>query len=94
LYLIHLSPVAQSVERVAVNHLVGSSSLSRGARLYRRPIFQWAFFCGDPKDKPQIWERERMDQTKLSVSPAYGEIGFSSFGIGLLSFLRCNTMPV
>jgi hypothetical protein len=28
--IIH-SPVAQSVERVAVNHLVGSSSLSRGA---------------------------------------------------------------
>ena len=25
------SPVAQLVERVAVNHLVGSSSLSRGA---------------------------------------------------------------
>jgi hypothetical protein len=27
------SPVAQLVERVAVNHLVGSSSLSRGATI-------------------------------------------------------------
>ncbi len=28
------SPVAQQVERVAVNHLVGGSSPSRGARKY------------------------------------------------------------
>ena len=27
-----LSPIAQSVEQVAVNHLVASSSLARGAR--------------------------------------------------------------
>jgi hypothetical protein len=38
------SPVAQSVERVAVNHLVGGSSPSRGARIEKRPEIDRAFF--------------------------------------------------
>jgi hypothetical protein len=43
------SPVAQSVERVAVNHLVGSSSLSRGASQAQKWVFPpgCPLFCCD-----------------------------------------------
>ena len=39
------SPVAQQVERVAVNHLVGSSSLSRGAISTQKGHFACPFFA-------------------------------------------------
>ena len=35
------SPVAQLVERVAVNHLVGGSSLSRGAKYQKGRFSYW-----------------------------------------------------
>gem|GEM_PF-5627146 len=42
------SPVAQSVERVAVNHLVGGSSPSRGATIKKRGILKPLFFIFHP----------------------------------------------
>jgi hypothetical protein len=41
------SPIAQSVEQVAVNHLVDGSSPSRGAKKFKARSYEWAFLLAN-----------------------------------------------
>ncbi len=71
------SPVAQLAEQVAVNHRVGSSNLSRGARIPRALHAKGLFLChiainareGFSRHPARTNPTRRSDQAKNHTTP-------------------------
>src|SRR2546422_5212208 len=96
----HYSPVAQSVERLAVNQLVAGSSPARGASQKPSEAPLAAFFFLEPCGVPKLDERRVFQGYLLSLSPsccssssAGGQYFFCSFYAGqqgtTIPFLLC-----
>ena len=88
------SPIAQSVEQVAVNHPVGSSSLSRGARSRSRNASVFLLSCCifHIEQIDLIYQIDQIDQTLPNlqdgiVQKKRGLENQSSFSVFQLSLL-------